>query len=387
MPTAPQPYRIIDLFAGIGGFRRGFERTLRPDGAEAFTCVASAENDTYAARAYEHLYGDDPTADVSSEDFKTLVENTPYDILCGGFPCQTFSRAGLQEGFHNTTKGTLFFDVADILQRTRPKAFLLENVDNLLSHDKGRTFSTILHTLITELGYTVIGADLSDDDPARIGYSRENFVVNSRNFRVPQNRPRVYLMGFSPEVVEAAGGAAALPAATPKKSSLPPLYQSVRDILDPDPADNLFLASGSWKSMQEHRARHSGKGNGFGYIIVNRDNGDNPVSNALLATGGSGKERNLIHDPSKPALAGAMLPGKKTPVNDEGIRYMSPNEWGRLQGFVDYAFKDESTGVDRFSFPDSISATQRYKMFGNAVTVPVVEEMAKTMLEVLTAGE
>lgn len=379
-------YRFVDLFAGIGGFRRGFERTLYPGGGEGFVCVGSAENDKYAASTYAHLYGDDPTADVSSETFKKTMENTPYDVLCGGFPCQTFSRAGLQEGFRNTTKGTLFFDVADIVQRTEPKAFLLENVDNLLSHDKGKTFATILHTLVAELGYTIIGVNLLDDDPVRIGYAKSDLVVNSRNFRVPQNRPRVYLMGFSASTVERVGGEEYLPVATPKKSLLPALYPSVREVLDPHPADELFLSSGAWQSMQAHRARHSGKGNGFGYIIVNRDNGEYPVSNALLATGGSGKERNLIYDPSRPELAGTWTKGKKTPVNSDGVRYMSPMEWGRLQGFVDYAFKDAATGADRFSFPANMSATQQYKMFGNAVTVPVVEEMAAMMLDVLGAA-
>lgn len=209
-------------------------------------------------------------------------------------------------------------------------------------------------------------------------------MVNSRNFRVPQNRPRVYLMGFSPETVAQSEGR--VPAVTPKKSSLPPLYSSVADVLDSSAAEELFLAEGAWNSMQEHRRRHTGKGNGFGYIIVNKDNGKAPVSNALLATGGSGKERNLIYDPSRPEFAGVQQKGKLTPTNMDGVRYMSPTEWGRLQGFVDYAFLDAESGVDHFSFPEKISKTQQYKMFGNAVTVPVVEEMAKTMLDVFGGG-
>ena len=144
------PYRTIDLCAGIGGIRKGFEMT------GAFQNVLSAEIDKYACMTYEHLYGENPLNDITSEDFKTKVEKTEYDVLLAGFPCQAFSRAGRQLGFLDKTRGTLFFDIADILQRTRPKAFMLENVDNLITHSKGNTFKVIIHTLVKDLNYKVI---------------------------------------------------------------------------------------------------------------------------------------------------------------------------------------------------------------------------------------
>ena len=124
-------YKTIDLCAGIGGIRRGFEMT------GLFENVLSAEIDPYAALTYKHLFGEDPTNDLTSEDFKNEVVNTEYDVLLAGFPCQAFSRVGKQLGFRDTTRGTIFFDIADIISRTNPRAVFLENVENLVSHDKG----------------------------------------------------------------------------------------------------------------------------------------------------------------------------------------------------------------------------------------------------------
>lgn len=132
-----QPYRTIDLCAGIGGIRRGFELTGQ------FVNVLSSEIDKYACRTYQHLYGDNPENDLTSDEFKQQVENTEYGVLLAGFPCQTFSRVGLQEGFENEEKGKIFFHISDIIRRTRPFALFLENVDRLVSHDEGRTFKTI----------------------------------------------------------------------------------------------------------------------------------------------------------------------------------------------------------------------------------------------------
>ena len=126
-------YKTIDLCAGIGGIRRGFELT------GCFENVLSAEIDEFAARTYEHLYGDNPLNDLTSEDFKNKVVNTEYDVLLAGFPCQSFSSVGKKLGFRDSTRGTIFFDIADIISRTNPKAIFLENVENLISHDKGKT--------------------------------------------------------------------------------------------------------------------------------------------------------------------------------------------------------------------------------------------------------
>ena len=145
--------KTIDLFAGIGGIRKGFEMTGN------FSNVLSAEIDKYACETYAHLYGEDPYNDVTSEEFKNKVEKTNYDVLLGGFPCQSFSIAGKKEGFKDKTRGTLFFDVADIIDRTKPKAFLLENVEGIITHDRGRTFETIVETLVNDLGYHMIGVE------------------------------------------------------------------------------------------------------------------------------------------------------------------------------------------------------------------------------------
>ena len=152
-----RPYRTIDLCAGIGGIRRGFEL------AGEFVNVLSAEIDKYACMTYKHLFGEDPSNDLTSKAFKERIERTPYDILLAGFPCQTFSRVGLGEGFENEEKGQIFFHIADIINRTRPCAFFLENVDHLVTRDKGETFRRIIDTLEMELKYKVIGVSLSND--------------------------------------------------------------------------------------------------------------------------------------------------------------------------------------------------------------------------------
>ena len=182
-------YKTIDLCAGIGGIRRGFELTGK------FENVLSAEIDPSAARTYQHIFGDNPLNDLTSEEFKDTVARTEYDILLAGFPCQSFSRVGKQLGFRDKTRGTIFFDIADIISRTNPRAILLENVENLVSHDKGQTIKTIIETLEDELDYRVIGVTLDDDGNYK--YTPKSFIRNSKYFGIPQNRPRVYIMAFS----------------------------------------------------------------------------------------------------------------------------------------------------------------------------------------------
>ena len=189
MPTAP--YRTIDLCAGIGGIRRGFELTGK------FRNVLSAEIDPFACRTYNHIFGENPQNDLTTEEFKKTVENTPYEFLLAGFPCQTFSRVGNEEGFENVERGQIFFHIAEIIKRTRPIGFLLENVDNLTTHDGGKTFKIIAETLVNELGYYIIGIQKGED--GSLIYSPKNFIRNSRAFGVPQNRPRTYIIGFDTE--------------------------------------------------------------------------------------------------------------------------------------------------------------------------------------------
>lgn len=358
-------YKTIDLFAGIGGIRRGYEMT------GMFKNVLSAELDKYACQTYEHIFGENPLNDVTTEEFKTKVVNTPYDTLLAGFPCQSFSRAGKQEGFLDSTRGTLFFDIADIIKRTRPKTFMLENVDNLLSHDKGNTFRVMMEVLVNELGYKIIG--VSKDLSGNLIYDNYSFKRNSRNFGIPQNRPRVYIMGFDTQFYgEATEELSSFK--LPESRDGAPIYNDLNDLLEFKAPKDFYVAQGYLDTLKNHRNRHEGKGNGFGYMVVNELGIENPYSNAILATGGSGKERNLVYDPQD-GIAGVTLKGKQTPLNNEHIRHMTPREWGKLQGFIGYAFLNKK-GEDLFTLPPGVSNTQLYKQFGNSVTIPVIEQMA-----------
>jgi DNA (cytosine-5)-methyltransferase 1 len=355
-------YNTIDLFCGIGGIRKGFELTNN------FENVLSAEIDKYACMTYEHLYGENPSNDVTSQAFKDRVKDTKYDVLLAGFPCQSFSIAGDKKGFKDTTRGTLFFDVADILKETKPKAFLLENVEGLFRHDKGKTFKTIIDILVHELGYKVVGVDESD---GTLEYDSKSFLRKTIDFGLPQKRVRTYIVGFREDLIPNGYQFDALPT---KKDT--PIYNNLYELLEKDVSAKYYLSEQYIKTLEKHKATHKAKGNGFGYKVVNV--GENPISNTILATGGSGKERNLIVQ-EKPEYYGIMFGSKKTPINNQGIRVMTPREWARLQGFKDYAFV--KSGKDSFSFPKTVSETQQYKQLGNSVSIPVIEELAKYMYE------
>ncbi len=157
------------------------------------------------------------------------------------------------------------------------------------------------------------------------------------------------------------------------------IYTDLNDLLERDVEAKYYMASGYLETLKRHRERQEGRGYGFGYRVVNEEGIASPVANTLLATGGSGKERNLIYDPRE-GIGGTEIKGKKTPLNAEGIRVMTPTEWGKLQGFINYAFLDEN-GQEGFSFPEGIPDAQKYKQFGNSVTIPAIEEMAKFVAE------
>lgn len=361
-------YKTIDLCAGIGGIRRGFELTGR------FKNVLSAEIDKNAAKTYEHLFGDNPLGDITSDSFKELVKNTDYDVLLAGFPCQSFSRAGKQLGFLDKTRGTLFYDIQDIIRTTRPIAFLLENVENLVSHNNGDTMKTIVEVLEIEHDYKIIGVDRTTEN--KLVFSRSSFVRNTKNFGLPQNRPRAYIIGFDRK--RFGGNISRIPNELPWNSN-DVIFPNVDAILDENVDTRFYMAEGYLETLRKHRARQRACGNGFGYCIVNDPNRRNRTANAILATGGSGKERNLVCQP-KAGVAGTKLPTRKTALNGEGIRMMTPNEWGRLQGFVGYGFVDEN-GNDEFSFPEGTSLGQQYKQLGNSVSIPVIRTMAQFMID------
>ncbi len=363
------PFRTIDLCAGIGGIRRGFELTGQ------FQNVLSAEIDKSACKTYMHLYGDDPQYDITDKNFKQLVESTNYEVLLAGFPCQTFSRVGLQEGFENEENGQIFFHIADIIKRTRPIVVFLENVDRLVSHNGGETFNTIINILTIELGYHVIGVEL-DDNHVPV-YEPNSFIRNSKDFGVPQNRPRTYIVCFDTERFSQEQFSRIQEPLPLQRNEQ--LYNDLNDVLEHDVAPRFYMSSGYLDTLIKHRQRQEAKGYGFGYRVVNAPEIDHPVANTLMATGGSGKERNLIYDPRE-GISGQIVNRKKTPLNDMGIRMMTPTEWGKLQGFINYAFLDENNN-DLFSFPDDMPNAQRYKQFGNSVTIPVIEKMAYYILD------
>lgn len=362
------PIKTIDLCAGIGGKRKGFELT------GAFQNVIAAEIDHFACLTYSHLFGEDAFNDLTSDEFKSKLNLISYDVLLAGFPCQTFSKAGQEEGFNDKEKGIIFSHIADIIRRTRSRAVFLENVDNLVRHDKGNTFKIIIETLEISLDYKVVG--VTYDTMGQPVYKGKDFVRNSRNFGIPQNRPRTYIMAFDRKRY----GTEALLSI---ENHLPErndwyLYEDLNELLELRAEAKYYMASGYLDTLIRHREREHKKGNGFGYRIVNAPGIEHPIANTIMATGGSGKERNLVYDPQA-GIAGLMIPGKKTPLNDKGIRVMTPREWGKLQGFINYAFLDEN-GVDHFSFPEEVSMVQQYKQFGNFVTIPVIETMAEYML-------
>lgn len=365
-------WKTIDLCAGIGGIRRGFELT------GSFTNVLSAEIDEQACQTYQTLFGDDPRNNLTSREFKDKVRATKYDVLLAGFPCQAFSGVGLKQGFRDKAKGTIFFDVAEIIDETLPKVVFLENVRNLISHDKGRTFKTIINILEEDLNYKVIGVMRRNGE---LHVVPKSFIRNTRDFGLPQNRPRVYIVCFSRDYFGCAVDK--LPNDLPQHGEKQ-IFESVNDVLESDVDASFFLSSGYLRTLERHAVRQEAKGYGFGYNIVNRDGVEKPVAMTLLATGGSGKERNLVIDKLNGVRwGGTKVQNKKTPINTKNVRMMTPTEWGRLQGFIGYGFVDEK-GVDHFKFPDGMTKAAKFKQLGNSVSIPVIEAMANFVVQCIT---
>ena len=269
------PFRTIDLCAGIGGIRKGFEMT------GDYVNVLSAEVDKYACLTYEHLYGENPNNDLTSEEFKNIVDDTEYEVLLAGFPCQTFSRAGNEEGFNDEEKGIIFNHIAEIIERTRPRAVFLENVDNLVRHDKGNTFKIIINKLEIELNYKVIGVDYDIAGNPIVEGNEKRFIRNSKNFGVPQNRPRTYIIAFDRERYDVN----VLNTLTdiPQGNDLH-LYEDLRDLLEMQAEARFYMSSGYFDTLVRHKEREKNKGNGFGYRIVNAEEIEHPLANTIMAT-------------------------------------------------------------------------------------------------------
>ena len=322
-------FDFIDLFAGIGGFRIALQNL-------GGKCVFTSEWDKEAQRTYRANFGEVPFGDITLEQTKKFIPNG-FDILCAGFPCQAFSIAGKRGGFEDT-RGTLFFDVAEIIKRKQPKAFFLENVKGLRNHDKGKTLETILHVLRNDLGYFV----------------PEPQIINARNFGVPQNRERIYIVGFHKSTKVSNFE-------YPEALGVKVKFSDVRE--KKVPATKYFLSTQYLQTLHNHKARHASKGNGFGFEIIP----DNGITNAVVC-GGMGRERNLVVDNRiKDFTPTTHIKGE---VNREGIRKMTPREWARLQGFPD-------------SFLIPVADASAYKQFGNSVAVPAIQATAMKIIEKL----
>ncbi len=335
--SSPADFQFIDLFAGIGGMRIPFEES-------GGRCVFTSEWDSYAQRTYAANFqgGHEIHGDITKIRERDIPD---HDVLVAGFPCQPFSIAGVSKknalgrahGFDDETQGTLFFDVKRILKHKKPRAFLLENVKNLRSHDKGRTLDVILRSLIDDLGYSV-----------------HYKVIDGAHF-VPQHRERILIMGFQSSV-----------AFDWSILNLPPKEHSLRDILhrtdggEPQissDGDRYFdhrkgqvspkytLTDHLWKYLQAYAEKHRAKGNGFGFGLVKPDD----IARTLSARYYKDGSEILIYQGTR-----------KNP------RRLTPRECARLMGFP-----------DTFKIP--VSDTRAYKQFGNSVVVPVIREVARVM--------
>lgn len=322
-PEKPK-FTFIDLFAGMGGFRLAMQ-------AQGGKCVFSSEWNKYAQKTYLANFGEIPFGDITKNVTKSYIPEK-FDVLCAGFPCQPFSIAGVSKkkslgretGFKDKTQGTLFFDVADIISRHRPKAFFLENVKNLMSHDKGNTFKVIKGTL------------------EELRYSLHYLVMDGQSY-VPQHRERIMIVGFDRDIFHGE-----------EQFAFPEQKQktkSIKDILDPNIEEKYTLSDKLWNYLQNYAEKHRAKGNGFGFGLVSL----NGISRTLSA--------RYYKDGSE-----ILIPQS----DGKNPRRLSPRECARLMGYPDEYRLNQ------------VSDVQAYRQCGNSVVVPLItavsEQLIKTML-------
>lgn len=327
----PEPgkptFKFIDLFAGIGGFRIAMQSL-------GGKCVYTSEWDEQAKKTYEANFGEVPFGDITKEETKKFIPDD-FEVLCAGFPCQAFSIAGRRGGFEDT-RGTLFFDVAKIIKDKQPKAIFLENVKGLRNHNGGKTLATILNVLRNDLNYFV----------------PEPQILNARDFGVPQNRERIFIVGFRQDL-------GITEFEYPKPINKTATFEDVKE--ENVVSVKYYLSDTYLNTLIEHKKRHESKGNGFGYEIIP----DDGTANAVVC-GGMGRERNLIYDHRLEDFT--PVTHIKGTVNRQGIRKMTPREWARLQGFP-----------DRYVIP--VADASAYKQFGNSVAVPAIYATAKEIIK------
>jgi DNA (cytosine-5)-methyltransferase 1 len=303
-------FTFIDLFAGIGGMRQAFE-------SRGGKCVFSSEWDKFAQITYEANFGEVPHGDITKIDSRAIPR---HEILIAGFPCQPFSHAGLKKGFDDT-RGTLFFEVARIINDRKPHMVLLENVKGFTSHDKGRTFQRVIETL-DELGYNTFSK-----------------VLNASDFGLPQNRERIFIVGVSRRKI----GKIKFEFPNPPKTAV-----KVGDILENKVDPKYVLSNKLWSGHKRRLREHRERGNGFGYSLFHPES---PRTSTISA--------RYYKDGSEILIATNGNPRKIT-----------PREAARLQGFPE-------------SFLIPVSDTQAYKQFGNSVAVNVISAIAKEMVKLL----
>lgn len=318
-PTNPK-FKFIDLFAGIGGIRLAYQNN-------GCKCVFSSEWDKYSKLTYEANFGEVPFGDITKISEKEIPD---HDILLGGFPCQPFSIAGVskkqslgrQHGFLDKTQGTLFFDIARIIKHKKPKVFMLENVKNLVSHDKKKTFKVITETL-SELGYSL------------------HYKILDGKYYVPQHRERIIIVGFKKSLFKSKE---TFEFPQPKEVNF-----SIKEILQSKVEDKYTLSDKLWNYLQEYKRKHKEKGNGFGFGLTNLDGISRTMSARYYKDG-----------------AEILIPQK-----GENPRRLTPRECARLQGFP-----------DKFIIP--VSDNQAYKQFGNSVVTPLIEAVGKKIVTELS---
>ncbi len=330
-------FTFVDLFAGIGGFRIALEQL-------GGRCVYASEFDASAQRSYGFNHGVMPFGDITKQENKDRIPED-VDVLCAGFPCQPFSLAGLRKGFSDEKKGTLFYDLRDIIDVKRPRIILLENVQGLLSiHNKDekgnslpeKTIYTILTILRNELGY----------------YVPEPKVLNAKDFGVPQNRNRVFIVGFRER---------------PQEEYHYPTGEGIHDVHfgtireDGIVDTRYYMSNRYWQTLLRHKTAQRNQGRGYGYRIINDDDFGH-----TLMVGGMGLERNLVKDPSNLNVNNVVDP--RGELNHDHIRVLTERECARMQGFPDY-------------FEILQGKTPSYKQFGNSVAIPVVKEVARSLLD------
>lgn len=305
----------IDLFAGIGGIRQPFQK-------HGGYNVYSSEWDKFAQTTYRINYGEIPDGDITLVNEKDIPD---HDILLAGFPCQPFSQAGLHKGFEDT-RGTLFFDIARILNEKRPKAFMLENVKQLRGHDKGNTIKVIL-SVLDELNYYVPNPQ----------------ILNGYHFGLPQNRERIIIVGFNRDYLPENFKEFEYPVGQIDEKVC------VGDVLEESVGERFTISDKLWEGHQARKKKHKKKGNGFGFALFNEDSKYTSTISARYYKDGS---EALIEQSGK------------------NPRMLTPRECARLQGFP-----------EDFIIP--VSNAQSYKQFGNSVCIPVIEAVAIAMLDYL----